>query len=101
VSTTQKTPTSIRLLESAVHDGRTAEKEQWVKKEQEVEEEEDKDEEQNEKVGIRMPKCCLQVTVHPKYSVNDHSDECFPWLSTVLLGWNPNSSLQETQCFCI
>jgi len=68
------------------------------------EEKKDKDEEQKEKVGIRRPKCCLQVTVHPKYSVTDHSDEGFPWLSTVrgqVLGWKPNSSSQETQCFCI
>ena len=35
------------------------------------EEKKDKDEEQKEKGGIRSPNCCLQVTVHPKYSVTD------------------------------
>ena len=68
------------------------------------EEKKDKGEEQKEKVGIRRPKCCLQVTVHPEYSVTDHIDEGFPWLSTILgqvLSWKPNSTLQGTQCFCI
>jgi len=69
MSTTQEISTSIRLVESAVHDVKTAEKRQWVRKEQEEEKEEeegegkeekkdkdeekkDEDEEQKEKVGI-------------------------------------------------
>jgi len=35
------------------------------------EEKKHNDEEQKEKVGIRSPKCCLQVTAHPEYSVTD------------------------------
>jgi hypothetical protein len=88
-----------------VHDGRTAGKGQWVREKQEVEEEEgdgkeekDKNEEQKEKVGIIRSKCCLQVTVHPEYSVTDHIDEGFPWVSTVLgqvLSWKPDSANRE------
>ena len=68
------------------------------------EEQKDKDEEQKEKVGIRRPKWCLKVTVHPEYSVTDYIDDGFLWLSTVLrqvLSWKTNSELQGTQCFRI
>jgi hypothetical protein len=59
---------------------------------------------EEEKVRLRRPNCCLQVTMPAGYPANNHIVQGFRWLSTVLkqvLSEKPNSTLPETQCLSI